>query len=241
MLRVCSGLFLFVLFSAVIAIQLKAAPQRTASVDPDGRVLNVPYSAERLFKHEEKSADGHISRSESRGSKARDSKGRTYSADERKWTYLGSLKSEMLYEIDDPVTRTDTRWDSSSKIVKVIHTPQTTTESGSSKLRTLAILRGEHGDFVEAAMIAAGAMVEKLGTKTIGAVVTEGTRTSNSEGTVHETWYSPELKIVVLQTHDDPHTGKNRDELVDIVRGEPPDAKKYHAPADYVVRDVQIP
>jgi len=56
---------------------------------------------------------------------------------------------------------------------------------------------------------------------------------------VHENWYCPELKIVVLETNDDPRSGRTRDELVDIVRGEP-DVTKYQPPAGYVVQDVQI-
>ena len=38
---------------------------------------------------------------------------------------------------------------------------------------------------------------------------------------VHETWYCPELKIVILETNDDPRSGETRNELVNIVRGEP--------------------
>jgi hypothetical protein len=231
------------LSSVVILAQPSATLQGSPPVNADDRVLNAPYSAQRRFTYDEKSANVSINRTESGGSKARDSKGRTYSADERHWTYLGSIKSEMLYEIDDPVAHTDTRWDSTSKIVRVVHTPQNVPGKESLGAQTLAFVLGTHEDPVEAAMIDAGALVEKLGAKTIGGVVAEGTRTSrNDKGTVvvHESWYCPELKIVILTIHDDPRSGSSRDELVDIVRGEP-DVRKYQPPADYVVRDIQLP
>jgi hypothetical protein len=57
---------------------------------------------------------------------------------------------------------------------------------------------------------------------------------------VHETWYCPELRIVILETNDDPRSGETRNELVNIVRGEP-NVTKYQPPADYIVHQVQIP
>jgi hypothetical protein len=57
---------------------------------------------------------------------------------------------------------------------------------------------------------------------------------------VHETWYCPELKIVVLETNDDPRTGTTKNELMSIVRGEP-DTTKYRPPTGYVIQDIQVP
>jgi hypothetical protein len=92
---------------------------------------------------------------------------------------------------------------------------------------------------------------ERIGRRSIGGIETEGTRTAYAiagsevpngklQQVVHETWYSPELKIVILETNDDPGSGTTRNELVDIVRGEP-DLAKYKHPRDYVIRDVRIP
>jgi len=234
-----SFVILALLLSFAAIGEIKAAPQ---GVNLDDTVLNAPYSAKRRFTNIEKSADGSVIRTESSGSKARDSKGRTYTADERHWTYLGSLKSEMLYEIDDPVAHTDTRWDSTIKIAKVVHTRRSA--GGENSIPSfLASLRATHGDSVQAAMIDGGAVVAKLGKKTIGGIVAEGTRaTRNDRGTVtvHETWYCPELQIVILITHDDPRTGSSKDELIDIVRKEP-DVKKYRPPADYAIRRIELP
>jgi len=103
----------------VLPISAQTISTTTASGNPDGRVLKAPYSAQPRFTSIEKLPDGTTRSSESGGSEARDSQGRTYSAGERHWTYLDQgksvLKSEMLYRINDPVSNTETRWDSITK------------------------------------------------------------------------------------------------------------------------------
>ena len=160
----------------------------------------------------------------------------------RHWTYLDQgkpvLKSEMLYRIEDPVSNTETRWDSTSKEAKVVHWPKEVTG------RTAC-------DACGAFLDVPGDVVEKLGVRTIEGLVAEGTRSTYTIGdaqgqrspaltVIHEKWFCPELKIVILETNDDPRSGTWRNELVDIVRGEP-DVTRYRPPAGYVIRDVQMP
>lgn len=87
---------------------------QTSVVNSGETVPNAPYSAERRFTLIDKSTDGTINRSQSGGSEARDSQGRTYSAGERHWTDKEAgksvLKSEVLYRLHDPVANTDTQW-----------------------------------------------------------------------------------------------------------------------------------
>ena len=96
-------------------------------VIPDGNILNAPYSAKRHFTSVSKHVDGTVDHSESGGSEARDSQGRTYSAGERKWIHFDGkenvLKSEMLYRINDPAANTETKWDTTTRVVKVIRWP----------------------------------------------------------------------------------------------------------------------
>jgi hypothetical protein len=226
-----------VLSLGAILTQPAAVPQGTASVNTDEGVLNAPYSAKRRFTHDEKSPDGAIKHTETIGARARDSQGRTYRADERQWTYLGALKSEMLYEINDPVNHTDTRWDTSTKIAKIVHVVPSVPRNNPflPECQTCT-----PGDFIQAIMVTSGAKVEKLGVRTIGGVMAEGTRGTASDGHVHESWYCPELKIAILTTDDSPSTGRSRDELVDIVRGEP-DVTKYKPPADYAIQNILLP
>lgn len=213
------------------------------SVNSDGSVLNAPYSAKRHFTSVTKRADGTIDHSESGGSEARDARGRTYSAGERQWIYFDGkenvLKSEMLYRIEDPVANTETKWDTTNRVVNVIHWPTGVSKEGLPEAGCQAFCDDT------------GTVVEKLGVKAIGGVVAEGTRSSytvpvgqdhNSKPlvVVHERWFCPELSIVVLETNDDPRSGTTRNELIDITRGEP-DIAHYRPPTDYVVREVKLP
>jgi len=228
------------LFANAVQTQTSAISS-AGTVDANEPVLHSPYSAQRRFVSAERLADGTAKRTEAGGSEARDSQGRTYSAGERHWTYLDRgkpvLKSEMLYRIYDPVSNTDTRWDSSSKEAKVVHWP-----------------KGEPTDAVDIRAFTGAVpdtVIEKLGVRTIEGVVAEGTRstytivgqqdkTGKLLTVVHETWYCPELKIVVLETNDDPRSGTTRNELLGIIRGEP-DITKYRPPADYVIHDIRLP
>jgi hypothetical protein len=242
------------LVTALVTAASLAAPAQTrtatgeaTSVDTDRRVLNAPYSAQRRFTSISTGSDGKTNRTESGGSEARDSQGRTYSAGERQWTYQDAgksvLKSEMLYRIEDPVARTETRWDSTLKVVKVIHFPKGASEGSSLGTGCPAECPRETVDdsFFK---------VEKLGHKIIEGVEADGERRSYTVPVgqdhndrpivvVHETWYCPALKIVILETNNDPQSGQTISQLVNIVRGEP-DVSSYRPPADYTVEDVQV-
>ena len=96
-----------------------------------------------------------------------------------------------------------------------------------------------------------GSIIEKLGMRTIEGLVAEGTRMSYTVPAgqerndkpilvVKETWYSPDLKIVILSTNNDPSSVTSKDELTNTVRGDP-DVSKYRPPADYVIRQFEMP
>jgi len=148
------------------------------------------------------------------------------------------LKSEMLYRIHNPVSNTETSWDSTAKEAKVIHWP------------TNAPTWGAANSLSAFMATVPGTVVEKLGLRNIQGVGAEGTRSTYAIGAqdkngqaltvIHESWYCPELKITVLETNDDPRSGTTRNELVAIIRGEP-DVAKYKPPADYAVQDMRPP
>jgi hypothetical protein len=223
---------------AVLSVGLTAHPRAAylqLPADLTGeKVLNAPYSAEQHFVNIERLPNGTTHRVETHGSEARDSKGRTYHADERLWVYLGKEQREMLYRIHDPVAHTDTRWHSRSKEVKRSHWSENDQDPAISKA-------------IDAFLTIPYTTTEKLGVRKFGSYIAEGTRGSYTVRpgedhndrpivVVHESWYCPELKIEVLEIYDDPRQGKTRKELVNIVRGEP-DVNKYNPPADYVVHD----
>lgn len=88
---------------------------------------------------------------------------------------------------------------------------------------------------------------EDLGTRTIEGVIAEGHRIKSTIPagqignerpieTMTETWYSPELKTMVLTTTKDPRIGENTMKLTGINRSEP-SALLFEVPPDYKVQD----
>ena len=92
---------------------------------------------------------------------------------------------------------------------------------------------------------------ESLGTQTIEGVTAEGARVTLTIPAgeigntlpleiVDETWYSPELQIMVMTKHRDPRSGENTYRLTNLSRSEP-DRSLFEVPADYTVAEGQMP
>ena len=90
---------------------------------------------------------------------------------------------------------------------------------------------------------AANLKTEQLGTKTINGLQAVGTRMTrtipageignqNPIEVVTERWYSSDLQLPLLETHNDPMMGTMTIKLVNINRGEP-DASLFQVPSDY--------
>jgi hypothetical protein len=88
---------------------------------------------------------------------------------------------------------------------------------------------------------------ESLGTQTIEGVSAEGSRTTftipageigneQAINIVSETWFSPELKVLVMRKHSDPRNGEMVYRLTNINRTEP-DRSLFEVPADYTVKE----
>lgn len=89
---------------------------------------------------------------------------------------------------------------------------------------------------------------ESLGTKTIEGVQAAGTRSTSTipAGTIgndkdlvitRETWYSPELKLVIQSTQNDPRFGQTTYSLKSIQQGQPDEAL-FRVPTDYKIDKV---
>jgi hypothetical protein len=94
------------------------------------------------------------------------------------------------------------------------------------------------------------AKTESLGTKTIEGLQVTGTRTVNTipAGAIgndkdivvtRETWYSPELKLVIQSTQNDPRFGETTYSLTNIQRNEP-DETLFQIPAGYKVEKPRV-
>jgi hypothetical protein len=92
---------------------------------------------------------------------------------------------------------------------------------------------------------------EQLGTKTIEGIQVTGTRTTatipagaigneKDLATTREEWYSPELKLVVQSTQNDPRSGQTTYTLNEIQPG-PPDQALFQVPTDYKIEEIPVP
>ena len=91
---------------------------------------------------------------------------------------------------------------------------------------------------------------ESLGTRTIDGISATGTKDTRTipAGTIgndkdlvitHETWYSPDLKLVIQSTQTDPRFGETTYSLTNIQRSEPEPAL-FQVPAGYRVEKVPV-
>jgi hypothetical protein len=93
--------------------------------------------------------------------------------------------------------------------------------------------------------------IESLGREVIEGVEVEHTRTTFTIPAgeigntlpievVDETWYSPELQIVVMSKHRDPRSGEKTYRLININRSEP-DRAMFEVPSDYTIKEEKLP
>jgi hypothetical protein len=217
-------------------------------------VTGAPYSATRTITHVQKLSDGTTITHTSVVKEARDSSGRLY----RETQPETPGRNFTTYSVFDPVSRVSIHWTSETKQANLMHLPDP------SQFQSSRWARGPQPenrlapeDAAQAPHFNDGAaprrdnrtppQVESLGSKTIGGLVTDGTRSTRlipagAEGNdqpisiTHEAWVSSDLKIEVMRTDSDPRFGTTTMELSNLSRAEPP-AALFQAPAGYAVQE----
>jgi hypothetical protein len=170
----------------------------------------------------------------------------------------GPRKIVVVY---DPVAGTITRWSDSSKTAMVMpmHRPGGGMRGGrpgmgGSGMRGNggpAEARGPRGHFGGGEMAHGEVAKSDLGSKDVGGVSALGERETRTiaAGTVgndkpivstHERWVSPDLKIVLSESDNDPLRGKNSVQVANLTRSEPA-ADLFKAPADYTLHEMGAP
>jgi len=222
-----------------------------------------PYTATRKTTHVQKLADGTTITRVTTAIDARDSQGRTYHEDALSML-PGNNEKHVI--VTDPIAHTTTTWFSSGKQATRMHWPEfrrSVPPAGATGLGSGSgvISAGVSSGLGGAAMVTGSKGVsaatnpnlrpeihrEKLGGKTIANVYAEGTRTTitfpagfmGNDGpitTVSESWMSPDLKIVVLSTNDDPRSGVQTTELTNLDRAEP-DPSLFQVPEGHTIKD----
>jgi hypothetical protein len=220
-------------------------------------VKNQPYKAQANTETRRTLADGsHITQSTT-AMIARDSEGRTVNAQR-----VGD--SLTITSIFDPVAKTHIDYTSDTKIAHVLALPNPTASPSQVPVAMGAAVSGfaagppigAAGFFVQSRAVSSQlsskhTTTESLGTKTIEGIQVTGTRTTSTipAGTIgneedltttREEWYSPELKLAVQSTQNDPRFGQTTYTLNDIQQG-PPDAALFQVPTDYKIEEIPVP
>lgn len=197
-------------------------------------VPGAPYSATAVTQFTQTLSTGdHIQRTTT-GSIARDSQGRTRT--ERSFGAIGALSAEHAgarsVMIFDPVAGKSYVLDARSRTARSTPIPAA---------RTAESHAFEH------ARQSASAKTEDLGTQVIQGVSAQGKRVTRAipagkEGNekeidiVTETWFSPDLQVVVMSKTSDPRFGDSLYQLNAITRTEP-DPALFAVPSDYTVKE----
>ena len=226
----------------------------SAEVAAAGEVVpGAPYTATAVTENTQLLSDGNRIVNKSSAFVARDGQGRTRR--EVSFDRIGTMQMESpkLVFINDPTTHTQYIMtpDQSTKVVK----SGATWASGPTIIDLHDKMEGLHKRVIEEKM-ATGATVrvrteerpeqkrevkhEDLGTQTIEGVSAQGKRETvtipagqiGNERPIEiisETWFSPELRTMVMRKHSDPRMGETVFRLTDIKRGEP-DATLFQPP-----------
>ncbi|MGD0131502.1 MAG: hypothetical protein ABSE57_05615 [Bryobacteraceae bacterium] len=199
-------------------------------------VQGAPYSAQAVTQFTQALPNGdHIQRTTT-ASMARDSQGRTRT--ERSFGAIGALSAERggtpTVMIFDPVASKSYVLDASSRTARSMAIPAPHTRPADAE----AHARPQSPAF---------AKTEDLGTQVIQGVSAQGKRVTRAipagkEGNekeidiVTETWYSPDLHVVVMSKTSDPRFGDSTYQLNAINRTEP-DPALFTVPSDYTVKE----
>jgi len=203
-------------------------------------VTGAPYSADVSNQVVQTLTDGNTIQRTTTGHVARDSQGRTYSQETITGGPLGQNGPRTITFINDPVGGYAYVLNASTKtaIRRAIKTPPAgEPPAGRSFDRGPGRSRGDSANVV----------TNDLGTQNIGGVSAQGksvTHTIPAQAvgnaqpivSTNETWYSPDLQILVLAKRNDPRMGQSTYSLTNIQRTEPP-ATLFQVPSDYTVKD----
>jgi hypothetical protein len=210
-------------------------------------------------------ADGNRILQTTSGSVARDSQGRVRREESLPALKGSNGEPPHLVMIDDPVAQVHWTLDARTKTAMKMPMPNikagpfgVVAGSGISPTKNFFYLANgtaaAGGTVSSAVVIKDGApsndikeTKSDLGTQSMEGVAAQGTRITriipagqfgNEQPMVitTETWYSPDLKVLVMSKSSDPRMGDTTYTLTNIQRSEPP-GSLFQVPEDYTVRD----
>ena len=230
-----------------------------AMVDPGSTIAGAPYSAEAVTERVQLLTDGNRIHQTTSGTVARDGQGRVRRDEGLPALTAPAGDAPHLVTIMDPVAHVHWMLDARNKIA--IKMPMSSTghadagpvlppPPGAGKVWfNSAGDGGARVQVMDRVELSGGHDVNKvdLGTQSIEGVPAQGTRITRTiaAGAIGneqpivittETWYSPDLKVLVLSKTEDPRMGETTYKLTNIQRSEPP-PDLFEVPADYTIKD----
>ncbi|HWY47129.1 MAG TPA: hypothetical protein VNX70_07090 [Bryobacteraceae bacterium] len=211
-------------------------------------VTGAPYSAQAVTQFTQTLADGnHIQRSTT-ASLARDSQGRTRT--ERSMAAIGALAgsgaaSKAVF-INDPVAGTGYMLDATHKTARQMPANRHRPPSDPSLLPGT----GTQAHAFSEQRSNANVKIDDLGTQVMDGLSVQGKRktktilaaqagSARDIEVVTETWYSPDLQMVVMSKTSDPRFGDSLYQVTNISRAEP-DPSLFAVPSDYQVQQGRL-
>jgi hypothetical protein len=198
-------------------------------------VTGAPYSADVTNSLVRNLPDGNSIQRTTTGHVARDNDGRTYSEETIKGGFLGQNGPTMLVFLSDPVAGYSYVLNASTKVAK--RRALRPSQEGGPPSGPRERNRPANPNVV----------TTDLGTQMVNGVNVQGksiTHTipagamGNAQPLVStsETWYSPDLQVVVSSKRNDPMSGQSNYALTNIQRTAP-NASLFQVPPDYTVQD----
>jgi hypothetical protein len=232
-----------------------------AMAGPASTISGAPYSADAVTERVQVLADGNRIRQTTTGTVARDSQGRVR-RDESLPALSAGAEAPHLVTIMDPIAHVHWTLDPRSKTAMKMRLGAITPDFGPfmppppGADKTWFVANGSGAPQVQIftrAEAPTDRNVTKIdvGTQTIEGVQAQGTRTTRTlpAGAVGneqplvittETWYSPDLQVLVLSKTEDARMGETTYKLTNIQLSEPaPDL--FESPSDYAVKDQPEP
>ena len=241
-----SAILLFLIASAAVYAQMgppgmpPGGPRRGEfgpggfGPHPGKVVAGAPYSADVTNSLVRNLPDGNSIQRTTTGHVARDNDGRTYSEETITGGFLGQNGPTTLVFLSDPVAGYSYVLNASTKVAKRRALRQS--QEG-----------GPRGPRDRNRPANPNVVTTDLGTQMVNGVNAQGKSTThtipagamgNAQPLIStsETWYSPDLQVVVSSKRNDPMSGQSNYALTNIQRTAP-NASLFQVPSDYTVQD----
>ncbi len=231
---------------------------------PLGTVTGAPYSAETSTQRIQVLADGNRIEQTTSGNVARDSQGRVRRDEGLPGLAEKNGDPPHIVMIDDPVAHVHWTLDAQTRTAIKMSIPGRKNGGAMAAITPPGATRnffyvqsgpaiasgGKDQAFIKREILAADdsdVTKSDMGTQTIEGVAARGTRITRTIpagqiGNVQpivittESWYSPDLKVLVMSRSNDPRMGETTYKLTNIQRSEPAPSL-FQPPDDYTVKD----